>query len=154
MKNKDTQLLEEAYTQISLTEGLAHTLLIKPLGWVVGKILGMVLSAEKKFKLLEAAITISLDHFSEYMTNSQQKDSGTLSPDELSKVEKWEAKYPTPEDFMNDIRTKLEAGVEFVNKNPKFTDYEKQWTLKKLEELKQDVEGEFNFIAYRQKRKA
>ena len=154
MKNKDTQLLEEAYTQVTLTEGLAQTLLLKPLGWVIGKILGMVLSAEKKFKLLEAAITISLDHFSEYMLNRQQKDSGTLSPDELNKVEKWEAKYPTPEDFMNDIRSKLEKGIEFVNTNPKMTDYEKQWTLKQLEELKLDVESEFNHVAYRVKHKA
>ena len=154
MKNKDTQLLEEAYTQVTLTEGLAHTLLIKPLGWVIGKILGMMLSAEQKFKLLEAAITVSLDQFNEYLLDRQQKDSGTLSPDELSKVEKWEAKYPTPEDFMNEMRSKLQDGIEFVNKNQKMTDFEKQWTLKQMEELKQIVDKEFKHIEYKQKRKA
>jgi hypothetical protein len=154
MKNKDTQLLEEAYAQVTLTEGLVNTLIVKPLGWVIGKILNKTLSAESKFRFLEAAITASIELFKQYLINRREKDSGTLSPDELNKVEKWEAKYPTPEDFMNTLRTQIDSGFEYVNKHPKYSDYEKQWTIKQLEKLKQDVEGEFKHIAYQQKHNA
>jgi len=146
MKNKDSQLLEEAYNQVTLSEGLVNTLLLKPLTWVTGKILSMVLSQEKRVKLFKHAVMISLEQFEEYMTNRQQKDSGTLSPDQYNKVEKWEAKYPTPEDFMKETLTGIDQVVSNTNKSIKMTDYEKKWTLQQMEELKQEVESEFEFI--------
>jgi hypothetical protein len=146
MKSKDTQLLEEAYNQVSLTEGLMNTLLVKPLQWVIAKILSMTLSQEKRFKLFKFAVTTSVEQFREYMTNSQEKDSGTLSPDQYRKVEQWEAKYPTPEDFMKETRSGFEQVKDNTNKSTKMTDYEKKWILKQMEELEQEVESDFEFI--------